>query len=79
MNLSKEQINWIANEYRAGRELDEIKIDTGLSLPTVKRALAEAGELSLKWHKTPKEHELISYLKTKGINSVADIKLNHAL
>lgn len=73
MNLDMRQIEWIAHEHRCGREIEEIKIDTGLSIASIKRALAEAGDLSLSWHKTKDEHAIITKLREYGVKDLASL------
>lgn len=63
-------LEWIHNEFRSGRTIEEISVDTGMSRQNVKRALAEAGEIYLSWYKTHNENELLTYLKSKGITCV---------
>ena len=73
MKLDKKAIEWITQEHAAGRTLDEISLDTGLSKPSVKRALSEAGVLELSWHKSDSEHKLLQLLSKNGIKTVSDI------
>lgn len=73
MRITTQDITWIANQYRQGRSIDELVIDTGLSVKSIKRALAEAGEIYLSWHKTEQENVLLSYLRSKDIYNITDL------
>lgn len=74
MKVTQQEINWVKNEYQAGRSIDEISIDTGKSIKTIKRYLAEAGVKSYAWHKTKEENLMLIYLKAKGIFYLDDLK-----
>lgn len=71
MRLNAQQIDWISSEFQAGREVDEISIDTGLSVPSIKRALSEAGDLDLAWHKSKEQHKILQYLRSRGITKLS--------
>lgn len=71
MRLNAEQIDWISSEYQAGREIEEISIDTGLSVPSIKRALSEAGDIDLAWHKSKEQHKILQYLRSRGITKLS--------
>ena len=71
MRLNAEQIDWISSEFQAGREIEEISIDTGLSVPTIKRALSESGDIDLSWHKTKEQHKILQYLRSRGITKLS--------
>lgn len=73
MKLNTHDINWIVNEYQAGRTTQEIAIDTGMSRQNVKRALAEAGLLTLSWYKTSEENKMLIALASKGISNVTQL------
>ncbi|MFC0819755.1 hypothetical protein [Moraxella marmotae] len=73
MKLNPQEIAWIASEYQAGRTLQEIAIDTGMSTQNVKRALAEAGLLNLSWYKTKEEQLMLEYLTQLGITGKDDM------
>ncbi|MFB6349661.1 hypothetical protein ACFBZI_10655 [Moraxella sp. ZJ142] len=73
MKLNPQEIAWIASEYQAGRTLQEIAIDTGMSCQNVKRALAEAGLLNLSWYKTKEEQLMLEYLTQLGITGKDDL------
>lgn len=70
MNLKPTEINWIANEKRSGRTIEEIAIDTGMSKQNVKRALAESGDMVLSWYKTKEENLMLEFLRNKGITKL---------
>ncbi|AKG13492.1 hypothetical protein AAX11_04975 [Moraxella bovoculi] len=70
MTMNAQDIQWVRDEYLAGRTIDEISIDTGKSVKTIKRYLAEAGVLNLSWHKTREENSILKYLKSKNITKL---------
>lgn len=70
MTVNEQDIQWVRDEYLAGRTIDEISIDTGKSVKTIKRYLAEAGVLNLSWHKTKEENNILKYLKSKNITKL---------
>lgn len=74
IRLNQEQLDWISSEYQSGRSIQEISIDTGVSISNVKRALAETQDLSLDWYKTTHECEMIHYLQNKGIKTLNQLK-----
>ncbi|UZA02936.1 hypothetical protein [Moraxella bovis] len=74
VKLNQKEINWIANEFQNDRTVQEIAIDTGMSVNNVKRALAEKGLISLSWYKTTDEIQMLNYLKAMGINNLIDLK-----
>lgn len=74
VKLNQKEINWIANEFQNDRTVQEIAIDTGMSVNNVKRALAEKGLISLSWYKTADEIQMLNYLKAMGINNLIDLK-----
>lgn len=73
MTVKAQDIQSVKNEFLAGRTVEEISLDTGKSVKTIKRYLAEAGTLNLSWHKTREENLLINYLKTKGITKLTQL------
>lgn len=73
MTVKAQDIQWVKNEFLAGRTVEEISLDTGKSVKTIKRYLAEANILNLSWHKTREENLLINYLKTKGITKLTQL------
>ena len=73
MTVKAQDIQWVKDEFLAGRTVEEISIDTGKSIKTIKRYLAEAGVLKLSWHKTKEENDIINYLKAKGITKLNQI------
>lgn len=73
MTVKAQDIQWVKDEFLAGRTVEEISLDTGKSVKTIKRYLAEAGILNLSWHKTREENLLINYLKAKGITKLTQL------
>lgn len=74
VKLNQQELNWIANEFQNDRTVQEIAIDTGMSISNVKRALAEKGLLSLSWYKTTDEIQMLNYLKAMGVNNLIDLR-----
>lgn len=74
VKLNQKEINWIANEFQNSRTVQEIAIDTGMSVNNIKRALAEKGLMSLSWYKTADEIQMLNYLKAMGVNNLIDLK-----
>ncbi|OBX88466.1 hypothetical protein A7456_00575 [Moraxella nonliquefaciens] len=74
MKLNQQELNWVANEFQNDRTVQEIAIDTGMSVSNVKRALAEKGLLSLSWYKTTDEIQMLNYLKAMGVNNLIDLR-----
>lgn len=74
VRLNKHEINWIANEFKANRSISEIATDTGMSSQNVKRALCEAGLMSVSWYKTADEQAMLEYLKLMGITNLTKLK-----
>lgn len=74
VKLNQQELNWVANEFQNDRTVQEIAIDTGMSVNNVKRALAEKGLLSLSWYKTTDEIQLLNYLKAMGVNNLIDLR-----
>lgn len=70
MAVKAQDIQWVKDEFLAGRTVEEISIDTGKSVKTIKRYLAEAGVITLSWHKTKEENDIIRYLKAKKITKL---------
>lgn len=73
MTVKAQDIQWVKNEYLSDRTIDEISIDTGKSVKTIKRYLAEAGVFSLSWHKTKEENDILKYLKSKNITKLSQL------
>lgn len=73
MTVKAQDIQWVKDEFLAGRTVEEISIDTGKSIKTIKRYLAEAGILNLSWHKTREENNILNYLKAKGITKLTQL------
>lgn len=73
MTVKAQDIQWVKDEFLAGRTVEEISIDTGKSVKTVQRYLAEAGVLKLSWHKTKEENDIIKYLSAKGITKLTQL------
>lgn len=74
IKLTQQEINWISNEYKNDRTIQEISIDTGISISNIKRALAEAKVITLEWYKTKEEIQMLNYLKIKGITTTKQLK-----
>lgn len=74
VKLNQQELNWVANEFQNDRTVQEIAIDTGMSVNNVKRALAEKGLLSLSWYKTTDEIQMLNYLKVMGVNNLIDLR-----
>lgn len=74
VKLNQQELNWVANEFQNDRTVQEIAIDTGMSVNNVKRALAEKGLLSLSWYKTTDEIQMLNYLKAMGVNNLIDLR-----
>lgn len=73
MTVKAQYIQQVKSEFQSGRTIEEISLDTGKSIKTIKRYLAEAGILNLSWHKTREENNIINYLKDKGITKLNQI------
>ena len=74
VKLNQQELNQVANEFQNDRTVQEIAIDTGMSVNNVKRALAEKGLLSLSWYKTTDEIQMLNYLKAMGVNNLIDLR-----
>ena len=73
MTVKAQDIQWVKDEFLAGRTVEEISLDTGKSVKTIKRYLAEANILNLSWHKTREENNILKYLKGKGITKLTQL------
>ena len=73
MKLTQKEKEFIANEYHAGHEIDDIAFATVLTVQAVKRALADMKVLNLSWYKPKYEHDLVTLLRTNGIYTVSDL------
>ena len=73
MTVKAQDIQWVKDEFLAGRTVEEISLDTGKSVKTIKRYLAEASILNLSWHKTREENNILKYLKGKGITKLTQL------
>lgn len=73
MTVKAQDIQWVKDESLAGRTVEEISLDTGKSVKTIKRYLAEAGILNLSWHKTREENNILNYLKAHGITKLTQL------
>ena len=73
MTVKAQDIQWVKDEFQAGRTVEEISLDTGKSIKTIKRYLAEANILNLSWHKTREENNILKYLKGKGITKLTQL------
>lgn len=65
--IDKAAILWFSKEYREGRTIEEMSIDSGWSKQNVKRALAEGNLMYLSWYKTKEENAMLKYLRDIGI------------
>lgn len=74
MRLDKQQIDWIVDEFKLGREIDDICLDTGLSSSSIKRALSEGGQLDLSWHKSEEQHAILQHLRANGITTLTQLQ-----
>lgn len=74
MTVKAQDIQWVKNEYLADRTIDEISIDTGKSVKTIKRYLAEAGVFSLSWHKTKEENSIAKVFHPVSNKTVPEVK-----
>ena len=75
IRLTQAEIQWIKQEYEAGNTVQDIAIDTGMSVSNVKRALAEAGLMYLSWYKTNTEIAMLEYLKQNNVTTLEELKL----
>lgn len=73
LKLTPNEVDWINDEFNSGRTYQEIAIDTGMSVQNIKRALAEAGSLSLSWYKTSQEHTILEYLRTNDVQTLEQL------
>ena len=73
MKLTQKEKEFIANEFHAGNDIDDIAFATGLTVQAVKRALADMKVLNLGWYKPKYEHELVTLLRNNGIYTVGDL------
>ena len=75
IRLTQAEIQWIKQEYEAGNTVQDIVFDTGMSVSNIKRALAEAGVLTLHWYKTNEENAMLEYLKQNNVTTLQELKL----
>ena len=75
IRLTQAEIQWIKQEYEANSTIQDIVFDTGMSVSNVKRALAEAGVLTLHWYKTNEENAMLEYLKQNNVTTLEELKL----
>ena len=75
IRLTQAEIQWIKQEYDAGISVQDIVFDTGMSINNIKRALAEAGVLTLSWYKTNEENAMLEYLKQNNVTTLQELKL----
>lgn len=76
IKLTPTEIQWIKYAYEeAGNTVQDIAFDTGMSISNVKRALAEAGVLTLSWYKTNEENAMLEYLKQNNVTTLQELKL----
>ena len=55
--------------------IEEISVETGVGSQNVKRALCEAGVLTLSWYKTNEENAMLEYLKQNNVTTLQELKL----
>lgn len=72
---SQELKDQAVNAYIADSDASEqdIAMIYGISQTTLSRALAERGHKTLSSYKTAEEHLMLTYIKTKGIISLAGL------
>ena len=75
VKLNKDEINYIARAYLSNYTIEEISVETGVGSQNVKRALAEAGVLTLSWYKTNEENAMLEYLKQNNVTTLQELKL----
>lgn len=75
VKLNKDEINYIARAYLSNYTIEEISIETGVGSQNVKRALCEAGVLTLSWYKTHEENAMLEYLKQNNVTTLQELKL----
>lgn len=75
IKLTPAEIQWIQQEYEEGSTVQDIAFDTGMSVSNVKRALAEAGVLTLSWYKTNEENAILEYLKQNNVTTLQELQL----
>ena len=75
IRLTQAEIQWIKQEYETNSTIQDIVFDTGMSVSNVKRALAEAGVLTLSWYKTNEENAMLEYLKQNNVTTLEELKL----
>lgn len=73
MKLTQKEKEYIANEFHAGNEIDDIAFATGLTVQAVKRALSDMQVLNLSWYKPKYEHDLVTLLRVNGIYTISDL------
>ena len=75
VKLNQDEINYIARAYLSNYTIEEISVETGVGSQNVKRALAEAGVLTLSWYKTNEENAMLEYLKQNNVTTLQELKL----
>lgn len=75
IRLTQTEIQWIKYAYEVGSTVQDIAFDTSMSASNVKRALAEAGVLTLSWYKTNEENAMLEYLKQNNVTTLQELKL----
>ena len=75
VKLNQDEINYIARAYLSNYTIEEISVETGVGSQNVKRALAEAGVLTLSWYKTHEENAMLEYLKQNNVTTLQELKL----
>lgn len=73
MKLTEQYRQEIVEMFKNNLTLNEIRDITLVSISTIKRTLAEEGLMTLHWHKTREENLMLTYLRSRGINSTSEL------
>lgn len=75
MNVSSNEINTIKYLFeQEEKTVAEISDQLAMSRQNVKRALAEAGLMTLSWYKTKEEIYMLNYLRGMGIKTLKELR-----
>ena len=74
VKLNQDEIDYIANAFKANCTVEEISVETGVGKQNVKRALCEAGLMKLDWYKSSEEIAILNYLKAMGIVNLKQLR-----
>lgn len=74
MNINSKEINAIAELFKSGKTVAQIAEHKNMSRQNIKRALAEAGLMTLSWYKTSNEIAMLNYLRGMGINNLIELR-----